>query len=283
MFRCKLLPALLAEWPGSFTCYCGSTGVERIPNWVSTQSWPWRRKLSRRSCRDSNLRPFNHESGALTTELSCTPRPQPPAPRWLGSPYLGKGQQPQEQRYPFLSVCAVFPMVRTMVQLAVLRIINVGTDVNAFDCTPGCTDTVRETALEAVWEKNSLPHRGLEPASVLRLGFSVGRSTNWANPPQLLTVTVAHRDSWSQWQLLTMSVADSRSQRQLLIMAVAHEDTVAHNDSCTKRQLLTMTIAHNDSRSQRQLLTMTIAHKDSCSQWQLHKETVAHNDNCSQW
>ena len=29
-----------------------------------------KRKFSRRSSRDSNPRPFNHESGALTTELS---------------------------------------------------------------------------------------------------------------------------------------------------------------------------------------------------------------------
>ena len=36
----------------------------------STESWPWRRKFSWRSCRDLNPRPFNHESGALTTELS---------------------------------------------------------------------------------------------------------------------------------------------------------------------------------------------------------------------
>ena len=36
----------------------------------STESRPWRRKFSRRSSRDSNLRPFNLESGALTTELS---------------------------------------------------------------------------------------------------------------------------------------------------------------------------------------------------------------------
>ena len=35
----------------------------------------------------------------------------------------------------------------------------------------GCTDTVRESALEVDWEKNPLPHRGLEPASVLRLAF----------------------------------------------------------------------------------------------------------------
>ena len=30
VFSCNLPPALLAEWPGSFTCYCGNTGVERI-------------------------------------------------------------------------------------------------------------------------------------------------------------------------------------------------------------------------------------------------------------
>ena len=32
-----------------------------------------RRKFSSRSCRDSNPRPFNHESGALTSELSMPP------------------------------------------------------------------------------------------------------------------------------------------------------------------------------------------------------------------
>ena len=32
VFRCNPPPALLAEWPGSFTCHCGNTGVERTPN-----------------------------------------------------------------------------------------------------------------------------------------------------------------------------------------------------------------------------------------------------------
>ena len=32
---------------------------------VSTQSYLWRRKFSRRSCRDSNSQPFDHECGAL--------------------------------------------------------------------------------------------------------------------------------------------------------------------------------------------------------------------------
>ena len=40
---------------------------------VSTESRRWRSKLSRLSCRDSNPRPFNHESGALTTELFSPP------------------------------------------------------------------------------------------------------------------------------------------------------------------------------------------------------------------
>ena len=48
-------------------------GVERIPKWVSTESQPWRRKFSHCSCRDSNPWHCNHESGALTTELSPPP------------------------------------------------------------------------------------------------------------------------------------------------------------------------------------------------------------------
>ena len=32
VFRFDLPPALLAEWPGSFTCHCGNTGVERTLN-----------------------------------------------------------------------------------------------------------------------------------------------------------------------------------------------------------------------------------------------------------
>ena len=32
VFRCNPPPALLAGWPGSFTCHCGNTGVEWTPN-----------------------------------------------------------------------------------------------------------------------------------------------------------------------------------------------------------------------------------------------------------
>ena len=67
---CNLPPELLAEWLGSFMCYRGNMREERILKSVSTKSWPWRRKLSHHSSWDSNPKPFNHESGALTTELS---------------------------------------------------------------------------------------------------------------------------------------------------------------------------------------------------------------------
>ena len=41
-------------------------------------------------------------------------------------------------------------------------IFKVSTYVSARDCTRGCTDTVRESALKV---ENPLPHRGIEPAS----------------------------------------------------------------------------------------------------------------------
>ena len=115
--------------------------------------------------------------------------------REIRSPYLGKVQQLQEQRYPFLPVCAVFSCVQTMVWLAVFVICNVHTHVDASDCTRGLyghrtsvstvrvsapyecqhrtsVSTVRVSAQEVdSGRKHPLPHRGLEPASVLRLAF----------------------------------------------------------------------------------------------------------------
>ena len=75
MFNCNLPPVFMAEWQGSFMCCCGNTGVERMDTRirVSTGSWLWRRKFSCCFCQDSNLQPFSHESGTLTTELSPLP------------------------------------------------------------------------------------------------------------------------------------------------------------------------------------------------------------------
>ena len=59
----------------------------------------------------------------------------------FGWSYLGKAQQLQEQCYPLLSMCAVFPCVQTMVQLPVCGVFNVSTVVDACDCTWGAVRT----------------------------------------------------------------------------------------------------------------------------------------------
>ena len=41
------------------------------------------------------------------------------------------------------------------------------TEVNACDCTWGCMDIERESALKVDWEENPLPHRGIKPASAM--------------------------------------------------------------------------------------------------------------------
>ena len=46
-------------------------------------------------------------------------------------------QHPQEQRYPFLSVRAVFSCLQTMVWPPVFEIFNERTDADAGDCTRG--------------------------------------------------------------------------------------------------------------------------------------------------
>ena len=48
------------------------------------------------------------------------------------------------------------------------RIFNMRTNVHACDRTQGCTDTPKRVCTESwLWEKNPLPHRGIEPASVV--------------------------------------------------------------------------------------------------------------------
>ena len=42
-------------------------------NGCRNKDYKRRRKYSRRSCRDSNLRPFDHESGALKVSYHCSP------------------------------------------------------------------------------------------------------------------------------------------------------------------------------------------------------------------
>ena len=65
------------------------------------------------------------------------------------SPYLGKAQQPQEQRYPFLSVCAVFFHVsRQCYCCQRLGFLTCTQTLMHAITHGGCTDTVRQSAPE---------------------------------------------------------------------------------------------------------------------------------------
>ena len=79
-----------------------------------------------------------------------------------------KLQQPQEQRYPFLTVYAVFSCVQAKVWLPMLGILNVHIDVNVCDCTWVLFGHRRRVCTESwLWGKNPLPHQGIEPASAV--------------------------------------------------------------------------------------------------------------------
>ena len=96
-------------------------------------------------------------------------------PCWkFRSPYLGKAHQPQEQHYPFLPVCAVFSCVPNNRWLPVFGIFIVCASVDVCGCTWGlysCGLCKRVHAESRLWEKNVLPHSGLEPVSVLHQDF----------------------------------------------------------------------------------------------------------------
>ena len=85
------------------------------------------------------------------------------------------------QTIVWLSVCAVFLCVHTMVWLPVFGIFNVSTD-DACYSTQGCTDTVRESVLEAVSGKKIPCRTGDSNPCQYCAWPSVRHSTNRAIP-----------------------------------------------------------------------------------------------------
>ena len=70
------------------------------------------------------------------------------------------------------------------------EIFNVLTDVDAGDCTRGLYGHRKRGHWKLTLEKNPLPHRGLEPASVLRLAFQSDALPAELFPPLGLASTV---------------------------------------------------------------------------------------------
>ena len=88
-------------------------------------------------------------------------------------------------------------------------IFNVHTYVNECDCTRGCMDTVRKSALKVDLEKNPLPHRGIEPASktcrsdALPTELRVSQTIIPANVDKLVGSRFANADRIYSWAIVS--------------------------------------------------------------------------------
>ena len=110
--------------------------------------------------------PFKKKKLLFSTFLSCAGNSD------RLTYYLGKEQQPQEQRYPFLPECVVISFVQARYMAASVWDVYVRTNTDACDCIQGLYERCKRVCTGCrLWEKNPFPHRGLEPASVLRLAF----------------------------------------------------------------------------------------------------------------
>ena len=93
-----------------------------------------------------------------------------------------------ESCYPTYSACWVCECFHSPPNSDLdYRIFNVRTDLNAYDCTQGCADTVRKSALNVdSGEKKSLAALGNRNSVS---GMPVRRSTNWAtSPPKIFSL-----------------------------------------------------------------------------------------------
>ena len=95
----------------------------------------------------------------------------------FGSPYPGKAQQPQAQRHPFLSVCAVCLCSNNGVWLLVF-VVATCAQMLIHACTRGMYGHRQKICRKLDMEKQSLAVPGTRTRIKLYLGFSVYRSTS---------------------------------------------------------------------------------------------------------
>ena len=90
VYVCLAVTCHLHFWQNDLELLCATAVPTRGWNGYRNKSAqkvdPGEKKISRRSCRDLNPRPFNHESSALTTLLSRSPGSQILRPVYRLSP-----------------------------------------------------------------------------------------------------------------------------------------------------------------------------------------------------
>ena len=85
VFRCNLQYALLAEWPGSFTCHCSDMGVEQTPNKSQHTKLTLEKKIHRRQKKKKKKRKkeVHKEADSWKGRLISKKRNQ-----WIYSPWI---------------------------------------------------------------------------------------------------------------------------------------------------------------------------------------------------
>ena len=89
----------------------------------------------------------------------------------FGSPSPDKAEQCKSSATHSYQCVQYFPVSKQWYGCQCLRFLTCTQMLMHVISHGGCTDTVRESALNTDWEKNPLPHGGIEPASVFRLAF----------------------------------------------------------------------------------------------------------------
>ena len=142
MFRCNLPPALLTEWPGSFTCHCSNRGVEQTQNKSQHTKLTLEKKFLPQLLLGFELADFRSRVRCFTNKLSRLPTPwktQSPKPTFLSLTVTGMCVAPDTPS-PWLT--SLFPAVPGMClasdtssPLHILSIISDGHEGRGVLCT----------------------------------------------------------------------------------------------------------------------------------------------------
>ena len=151
-------------------------------------------------------------------------------------------QQLQEQRYPFLTVCAEFSCVQTKVSLPMLGIFNVHTDVTVCHCTRGPYRHSKRVSTESwLLEKNPLPPQRIEPTSTACPLNTIPTELHPLAKNFYCSWLVSFQEQcWGQVQLTRKihfgNFAPLRKQEKLEFL----EDVTRHPKGCWRSALLRM-------------------------------------------
>ena len=116
------------------------------------------------------------------------------------------------------------------------------TDINACNCTRGCTDTERVCAESRLREENPIPHGGIKPASA---AWQSDALTNWATSHPLCGHVWCWRALWApQCKLIWKDFGFMHPSVISIIIIVSYQCEVIRCVKLTDRMLVHFSLHH---------------------------------------